>query len=102
MPAATTAVSAYVGREACRDCHLSTYNSFVRTGMGRSFSRLGPDNTFGEFSNAPEFTEQGLTYRVFERDQKFFMQEYAKDSAGRPLALEEHELIWVVGSNNHG
>lgn len=102
LPAATTAVSAYIGREACRDCHLSTYNSFVRTGMGRSFSPLGPDNTFGEFSNAPEFTEQGLTYRMFERDQKFFMQEYAKDSAGRPLALEEHELIWVVGSNNHG
>jgi len=93
---------AYVGREACRDCHLSTYNSYARTAMGRSFSPLGPGNTVGEFDGSPEFTEGGLTYRVFERDGKFFMQEYATDSENRPLALEEHELIWVVGSNNHG
>ncbi len=92
---------AYVGREACRDCHLAIYNSYARTGMGRSFRPLNAETTVGEFDGSPEFTEGGMTYRMFERDDRYFMQEYVADGSGQPLAMEEHELIWVVGSNNH-
>ncbi|NIM01971.1 MAG: tetratricopeptide repeat protein, partial [Acidobacteria bacterium] len=92
---------AYVGREACRDCHLAIYNSYARTGMGRSFRPLNAETTVGEFEGSPEFSENGMTYRVFERDGKYFMQEFVKRSSNAQLAMEEHELIWVVGSNNH-
>ena len=27
----------YVGKEVCKNCHTSHYESFVQTGMGRSF-----------------------------------------------------------------
>tara|TARA_Y100001968_G_C19201334_1_gene640135 strand:- start:217 stop:450 length:234 start_codon:yes stop_codon:yes gene_type:complete len=28
----------YVGKETCKQCHLEIYNSFMQTGMGKSFS----------------------------------------------------------------
>ena len=92
----------YVGQESCRDCHLSIYTSYERTGMGRSFSKMTADNTVGEFDGSPELTLGTLTYRMSQRGERFFMEEFVTDSDGTPRAVEEHELVWVVGSNNHG
>lgn len=35
---------AYVGDEACQECHESHYKDFKKTGMGRSLSISGPGN----------------------------------------------------------
>ena len=29
----------YVGKETCKTCHVDIYNSYLETGMGKSFER---------------------------------------------------------------
>ena len=38
-----TASSGYVGSQACARCHRAIFNSYSRTGMGRSMSLATPD-----------------------------------------------------------
>ena len=94
--------ASYVGQESCRDCHLTIYSSYKRTAMGRSFDIMSADHAVGEFDGSPEIELQGLHYKMFERDGSYFMQEFVRDSDGTPSAVEEHELLYVVGSNAHG
>ena len=42
---------AYVGDEACQECHEPQYKDFKKTGMGRSLSIPSPGNW-------PEFTKR--------------------------------------------
>jgi len=94
---------AYVGREACRVCHLGIYRTFVETGMGRSFYPLTPERQVEDFGPDNEFAPPGgPLYRMLRRDERYFLRQYLRDSQGRETAVDERELSYVVGSNNHG
>ena len=94
---------AYVGRDACRECHQGNFANFARTGMGRSFYPMSPDNIVEDFTRNNEFTDprSGVRYRMFERDGRFYQRQFVLDAAGNEIAVDEHELEYVVGSNNH-
>src|SRR5713226_6017844 len=84
---------AYVGDEACRECHEPQYKDFKKTGMGRSLSIPGPGNW-------PEFTKPvtlaskklGLIYTVSVRDGKMYHTESKRDANGKLEYSETHEV----------
>lgn len=94
---------AYVGQDACRPCHRDIDATYRRTGMGRAFSPLTADNLVEHWTEKNEVVDQasGVRYRMERREGKFWQRQYVLDAAGRETMAEEHELVWVVGSNNH-
>ncbi|MFM7767432.1 MAG: hypothetical protein ACKO9S_06185, partial [Bacteroidota bacterium] len=46
----------YVGQEACSSCHQSIYDSFIQTGMGKSFDIASEAKSNGDFKkHAPVY-----------------------------------------------
>lgn len=93
----------YVGREACASCHPGNHANFVRTGMGRSFYEMRTAPVVEDYNVDNEFVDPatGLRYRMTMRDGKFYQRQFLVDEQGRELAVDERELVYAVGSNNH-
>lgn len=95
--------AAYLGRDSCRDCHEGNFVNFVRTGMGRSFYPMSADNIVEDFVENNEFADprSGVRYLMFERDGRFYQRQFVLDGEGNEFAVDEYELTYVIGSNNH-
>ncbi|MCP3980216.1 MAG: tetratricopeptide repeat protein [bacterium] len=93
----------YVGRQECFECHEGNATNFLRTGMARAFYPLTADRVVEDFTddNVMVDPRSGVRYRMLRRDGKFFQQQFVLDSSGGETAVEERELTYVVGSNNH-
>src|SRR5262245_22129297 len=91
----------YVGDEPCRQCHQARYESFKRTGMGRSMSTPETESLVA-LSRPVQSAKDGHVYSVFRRDGKLFHREEQLDSAHKPVFTETHEIAYCVGSGDHG
>ena len=93
----------YVGETVCRGCHFEVWASSSKTGMGRAFYPLTAERVVEDFTTNNSFVVEpsGLHYRMIERDGKYYQQQFMLDSAGRETALDEREMVWVIGSNHH-
>ena len=93
----------YVGSAACRSCHAETWSTFSHTGMGRSSYPLTADRVVEDWTtrNTFDVKASGLRYRMYRRDGKFFMRQSLFDPQGRESAVDERELVRVVGSGHH-
>ncbi|HXJ05843.1 MAG TPA: tetratricopeptide repeat protein [Candidatus Acidoferrum sp.] len=94
---------AYVGDEACRECHEPQYKEFKKTGMGRSLSIPGPGN-WPEFTKPVKFTNEkiGRTYSVNVSGGKMYHTETKIDDSGKEVYSEKHEVAFTVGSGDVG
>lgn len=92
----------YIGKEACRACHADIYESFLQTGMGRSFGKADLHRSKADWSG------HGL---VYDAQNDFYYQAYTRDSA---LYIKEFRLSdedtthlrvqpvsYIVGSGQH-
>lgn len=93
----------YVGDEVCSQCHRARYESFKRTGMGRSMStpRVG-DLGISSTPITLEIENSGRVYSIYVKNGKFFHSETQLDSHKKPLFTEMHEVAYSVGSGDHG
>ncbi len=93
----------YIGIAECRGCHLEVDATYVHTGMGRSWDRMTPQVEAADFRerNLFEHPRSGLRYRMSEQDGSYRMRQFMLDSRGREIAVDEHELVYAVGSANH-
>ena len=94
---------AYVGDEACQECHESQYKDFKKTGMGRSLSIPGPGN-WPEFIKPVTLFKKKLnrTYTVSVIVGKMYQAESKRDTNGKPEYSEKHEIAFTVGSGDVG
>lgn len=71
--------------------------------MGRSWYPMTREGVVEDFveNNSLTISETGLTYRMTERDGRFFMKQFLVDSGGREIAADEREMAHVAGSGNH-
>src|SRR2546427_3490012 len=94
---------AYVGDEACRECHEPQYKDFKKTGMGRSLSIPGPGN-WPEFTKPVRFSSEklGRTYTVSVSGRKMYHTESKRDANGKLEYSETHEVAFTVGSGDVG
>ena len=99
----TRAGAEYVGEEACRNCHSSIYDSFKKTGMGRSTS-VPSAADFGEAEKFVNIVDkkQGRAYKVYAKDGKLVHEEIGTDAAGKRVFSESHEIAYTVGAGDMG
>ena len=93
----------YVGIKACDRCHVEVASSYAHTGMGRSFYPMSARVAVEDFTreNEIEIHESGVRYRMENRDGKYWMRQFVRDSSGKESAVDEHEMVYVMGSGNH-
>jgi len=102
-PGPGNADARYVGRDACRSCHTETWSTFAHTGMGLSWHPVAGAPVIEDWArkNVVEIPATGLRYRMVRRDGKPFMRQSIADGRGGETAIDERELVWIVGSAHH-
>ncbi len=93
----------YVNTSTCASCHQAIYQTYQDTGMGRSFSRLGPANTIEDFETENTFYHRlsDRYYTMYERDGRYFQRRHQLGPDGDPINAVEKEIHYVLGSGNH-
>jgi predicted CXXCH cytochrome family protein len=95
--------SQYVDSSICADCHPKIAETYLRTGMGRSFSRPTISNTVGDAKKTVTFYHKPSDsyFTNIERDGKFFQRRYQIGFDGKETNSIEKEIHFVMGSGNH-
>lgn len=93
----------YVDASRCATCHSAIWETFRRTGMGRSFARVRPEASETYFAGESRFYHKlsDQHYRTFRRDGKLFQRRHQIGFGGRETNVVEKEIHFVVGSGNH-
>jgi tetratricopeptide (TPR) repeat protein len=88
----------YVDPAACAACHREIYESYRRTGMGRSFYRPGPESfQSGAYYHAP--SDQHFT--MLQRGGRYLQRRHQIGPDGAETNIVEKEIHFVLGSGNH-
>lgn len=90
---------AYVGTQACLECHLEQHATFQHTGMGRSMAEvdLNREPPDAAFDHPPS----GKRYEVLRRDGQLWHREWKLVEGGEPVLLQEYPMKYVTGSGRH-
>lgn len=92
----------YVGIQNCRSCHDNVYQTFIHTGMGRSFDHATPqksDATYGP--HALVYDENAdLYYFPFFRDSVLHIREFRIEN-GDTTHNRVEQVAYIVGSGQH-
>ena len=94
---------AYVGNKECVYCHREISQSFLRTGMGRSFYRPGAQPDIEDYTdnNHVYDRQNNLHYEMIAAADGYYQVEYRENDQ----AVRTHELRrkvdYVVGSGNN-
>jgi hypothetical protein len=92
----------YLGVNACRDCHLDKYETFVETGMGRSFYEANVLNSAANFSNITPVYDSflDLYYLPYTFNNEIFIKEYRMKDNDTIYSRTE-KIRYIVGSGHH-
>ena len=89
-----TRENGYVAAASCQPCHARIYESYGKTGMGRSFAPIGAVPVVEDWTARFTHAVSGREYSVDRRDGRFYMRRTGPDSV-------EKEIHYVMGSGNH-
>jgi Flp pilus assembly protein TadD len=87
------AESGYVDPAACRPCHTQIFDSYRKTGMGRSFAKAAHIPRLAEFFHRPS----ERYYSVVERSDGTYLRRSQATAAN----IIEKRIDYVIGSGNH-
>src|ERR1043166_4519372 len=71
--------------ETCAACHRSIWETYRRTGMGRSFYRPSPENTVANESHTFYHQPSDSYFTMLRRDGKFYQRRHQIDPEGREI-----------------
>ena len=93
----------YVGMNTCRDCHESIYNTFIETGMGKSFdlaSTATSSATFDEDYNTVSDNYKDLHYQMSLKADSPYVLEFRLQGDDTVYSRLE-KVHYIVGSGQH-
>lgn len=92
----------YTGSKVCRSCHADIFDSYMRTGMGRSLYEPFEDNIVEDFTNNNTVFDEksGYSYRMVEKDGSYYVEEFRLDEDGNQTHSLSRKIRYVVGSGN--
>ncbi|MEK7257647.1 MAG: pilus assembly protein TadD, partial [Bacteroidota bacterium] len=92
----------YVGMAACKTCHANVHETFIHTGMGRSFDLATPQKSAATYgSHAVVFdTLRNFYYHPFFRDSTLYVLEYRLEN-GDTVHRRLEKISYVIGSGQH-
>lgn len=92
----------YVGINTCRLCHQSIYNTFIETGMGKSFAGATKQKSTGDFKKSIIYDEfSDFYYKSFwgKNDSLYFLEFRLK---GKDTIYKRIERCdYIIGSGHH-
>eukprot|EP00913_Durusdinium_trenchii_P028281 g26509.t1 len=89
---------AYVGSQACLECHRDAHETYLKTAHSRA---LAPADPKTEPEGTTYFHEKsGRRYSVFEKDGVIRHRESIPDGDGE-LIINEYPVKYVIGSGHH-
>ena len=91
----------YVGINTCKLCHQDIYNTFIKTGMGKSFDVASKQKSAGDYHHAEIYDQIGnFHYKAFWRNDSLQFLEYRLQ--GRDTVYKRQETVnFIVGSGQH-
>ena len=92
----------YVGMATCKTCHFEVYETYIQTGMGKSFGLATKEKSSGKFGEeAIVFdTLKNFYYKPFWRNDSLLIQEYRIEKSDTIHKREEH-VSFIIGSGQH-
>ena len=93
----------YVGNEECSYCHRDIYNSYLRTGMGRSFYKPNAQPKIENFtSNNHVFDKNNnLHYEMLQDREDYYQLEYRDNDKGERIHELRRKVDFIIGSGNN-
>ncbi|MFO0355546.1 MAG: tetratricopeptide repeat protein [Sphingobacteriaceae bacterium] len=91
----------YVGMNTCKQCHQSIYNSFIKTGMGKSFNIATKQKSIAYFENASIYDKFiNMHYKAFFEKDSMFIQEFRLEKNDTTYKRTE-QVNYIIGSGQH-
>ena len=92
----------YVGINTCRLCHQSIYNTFIETGMGKSFAGATKQKSAGDYKHSIIYDEfSDFYYKSFwgKNDSLYFLEFRLQ---GKDTIYKRVERCdYIIGSGHH-
>ena len=87
----------------CAGCHRDVWETYRRTGMGRSFYRPSPENMIEDFRDKNTFYHQASDsyFTMLQRGGEHYQRRYQIDSRGKQVNVMEKRIDYIMGSGNH-
>lgn len=92
----------YVGMLKCKECHDDIYQTYIRTGMGKSWGLANPFKSSADFSGGKEIYDKKTDYfyRPYWDGNIMKVEEYRKQDGIKVFSRTE-TVDYVVGSGQH-
>jgi cytochrome c-type biogenesis protein CcmH/NrfG len=91
----------YVGIQTCRTCHQGIYETFIKTGMGRSMGVASRQRSRADFSSAYIFDQSAdFHYQALWMHDSLFIKEFRLNKKDT-LHLRAEQVNYIVGSGQH-
>jgi tetratricopeptide (TPR) repeat protein len=91
----------YVGMNTCKLCHQSIYNTFIKTGMGKSFDVASKQKSAGDFNNATIHDNlANLSYHAYWQNNNLYFCEFRKEKNDTTHKRIE-QVDFIIGSGQH-
>jgi predicted CXXCH cytochrome family protein len=93
----------YVSSDLCAECHREIWETYRRTGMGRSFARIGEAAAIEDYGvkNTYYHKASDRYYTMYRKDGKFYQRRHQIGFDGKATNVVEKEINFVLGSGNH-
>ncbi|MEO6302506.1 MAG: tetratricopeptide repeat protein [Bacteroidia bacterium] len=91
----------YVGMNTCKLCHQDIYNTFIKTGMGKSLGLATKEKSAGDFSNASIYDKfSNMHYNAFWEKDSLYFKEYRLEKKDTVHSRTE-QVNFIIGSGQH-
>jgi tetratricopeptide (TPR) repeat protein len=91
----------FVGMNTCKLCHQSIYNSFIKTGMGKSLDVASKQKSSADFSNATIYDKfSNMHYNAFWQNDSLYFKEYRLEKNDTVHSRVE-KVNFIIGSGQH-
>lgn len=91
----------YVGMNTCKACHQGIYNTFIETGMGKSFGKATLEKTSATFNHANIYDKfSKFNYQAFWNNDSLYIKEFKllkKDTSFK----RTEQVNFIIGSGQH-
>ena len=93
----------YVSSDLCAECHREIWETYRRTGMGRSFARIGEAAALEDYAGKNTYYHKGSDrhYTMYRKNGKFYQRRHQIGFDGKETNVVEKEIDFVLGSGNH-
>jgi len=91
----------YVGMNTCKLCHQGIYNTFIETGMGKSFNVASRKKSAGDFSSSSIYDKiADLHYKAYWEHDSLFIKEFRLNKKDT-THLRAEQVNYIIGSGQH-